>query len=80
VIRFFLPAIYRGCRNCNDDERRHRGRWRGKFEEIFGKDYVDALYAMSEDENKKGPAEKFQLKKHWVLEQTERMRRLRAVV
>lgn len=76
VIRFFLPAIYRGCRSCNDDERRHRGRWRGKFEEIFGRDFVAAFYAMSEEESQKPPAEKFQIKKHWVLEQTARMQRI----
>lgn len=77
IIRFFLPAIYRGCRNCNGDEMRHRGRWRGKFEEIFGKDFVDALYLMSEEESRKEIAHKFQVKKWWVLEQIERMRKLR---
>ncbi len=77
IIKFFLPAIYRGCRECNESERYHRGRWRGRFEERFGKDFVDALYLMAEEENRKPIADKFQLKKHWVIEQTERMKKLK---
>ncbi len=79
VIKFFLPAIYRGCRECNESERYHRGWWRGRFEERFGKDFVDALYLMAEEENRKPISEKFQNKKWWVIEQTERMNRLRGI-
>lgn len=67
---FFLPNIYRGCNSCNDAERRRRGQWVKWHEQIFGTAYVDALYSMSR--------ETFQIKRAWVLEQTERMRKLRA--
>lgn len=77
ITRFFLPNIYRGCRDCNMAEQARRGRWRGKFEELFGRDYVEALYLMSEEDNAKPMNEKFQLKKYWVLEQTCRMRKIR---
>ena len=45
------------------------------FEERFGKDFVDALYLMAEEENRKPIAAKFQNKRWWIAEQTERMKR-----
>jgi len=69
ATKFFLPNIYRGCQSCNDSERRRRGQWVKRHEEIFGADYVNALYEMSKTT--------FQLKKHWVMSETERMRGLR---
>lgn len=69
ATKFFLPNIYRGCQSCNDSERRRRGQWVKRHEDIFGADYVNALYEMSKTT--------FQLKKNWVLSETERMRALR---
>jgi hypothetical protein len=69
ATKFFLPNIYRGCAACNCAENRRRAQWVKRHEEIFGVDFVNALYDFSQTE--------FQLKKHWVLEQTERMRKLR---
>lgn len=71
ATKFFLPNIYRGCGSCNDAERRRRAQWVKRHEEIFGVDYVNALYDFSKTE--------FQLKKHWVLEQIERMKKLRGI-
>lgn len=71
ATKFFLPNLYRGCRSCNDAERHRRGQWVKIHESIFGVDLVNALYALSETT--------FQLKKHWVLEQTERMKKLRGI-
>lgn len=70
ATRFFLPNIYPGCASCNGSERRQRGSWVYRHKAVFGDEFVDALYAFSETH--------FPLKKWWVLEQTERMRRLRA--
>lgn len=69
ATRFFLPNLYPACFSCNESERRQRGSWVYKHREMFGADYVDALYALSETT--------FQIKKHWVVEQTERMKKLR---
>ena len=71
MTRFFLPNLYPGCSPCNESERRKRGRWVKRHEELFGKDFVDALYAMSEVE--------FQIKRHWLNEQIDRVRKLRGV-
>lgn len=69
MTRFFLPNIYRGCGPCNYAENNRRGHWVKLHESKFGVDFVDALFAMSQ--------ETFQIKKHWVLEQIERMKKLR---
>lgn len=71
MTKFFLPNIYRGCRSCNDAERRRRGHWVKMHESIFGADFVDALYSMSQ--------ETFQIKRWWLKEQIERMIKLRLV-
>lgn len=71
ATRFFLPNLYPGCFSCNEAERRQRGSWVYKHRALFGDEYVDALYALSETT--------FQLKKHWVLEQIERIKKLRAM-
>jgi hypothetical protein len=71
ATRFFLPNLYPGCFACNESERRQRGSWVYRHRALFGADYVDALYALSETT--------FQLKKHWVLEQIERIKKLRAM-
>lgn len=65
ATRFFLPNIYPGCSSCNEAERRRRGQWVKRHEEIFGVDFVDALYAMSK--------EIFPLKRWWLNEQIARM-------
>jgi len=65
ATRFFLPNLYPCCLTCNTNERYFRGSWVYKHKKIFGADYVDALYDFSETI--------FQIKKHWVIEQTERM-------
>jgi MazG family protein len=49
-----------------------------KFEDRFGKDFVDALYTMSEEENNKPVNLKFQLKRWWLMEQIERMKSILA--
>jgi hypothetical protein len=69
ATRFFLPNLYPACRHCNEGERRQRVEWFHKHKELFGEDYVEALYLMSR--------EIFDLDKSWVLEQTERMKKLR---
>ena len=69
ATRFFLPNLYPCCLAHNYDEVNHRGSWVYKHREMFGADFVDALYAFSETT--------FQLKKHWVLEQTDRIKKLR---
>ena len=69
ATRYFLPNLYPCCMACNTAERFQRGTWVYRHREIFGADMVDALYEMSR--------QTFQLKKHWVLEQTERMKKLR---
>jgi hypothetical protein len=71
ATRYFLPNLYPACFSCNESERRFRGSWVYRHRDMFGADFVDALYAFSETT--------FQLKKHWVLEQTERVNRLRGV-
>ena len=69
ATRYFLPNLYPCCMACNTAERFQRGTWVYRHREIFGADMVDALYEMSR--------QTFQLKKHWVLEQTERIKKLR---
>lgn len=69
ATRFFLPNIYGACFGCNEAERRRRGQWVYIHKEMFGDDFVDALYAMSKHV--------FQVKKYWVLEQIERIKQLR---
>lgn len=76
ITAFFLPNIYRGCASCNKAEVSRRGQWVKRFEEVFGSDYVTALYQMVSDEISKPINARFQLKKYWVLEQTERMRKI----
>lgn len=76
LVKFFLPAIYRGCASCNKAESVRRGQWVKKFEARFGVDFVNALYQMVDDEMLKPINERFQIKKWWVLEQTARMRKL----
>lgn len=69
ATRFFLPNVYRGCNSCNKSEQVRRVSWVTRHEEIFGKDYVEALRDMSRTI--------FDMDKVWVREQTERMRGLR---
>lgn len=69
ATRFFLPNLYPVCGPCNFAEYHQRGPWVYKHREMFGAEYVDALYAMSR--------ETFQIKRDWVLAQTERMKALR---
>lgn len=69
ATRFFLPNLYPCCFTHNYDEFRHRGNYVYKHMDVFGEDFVRALYLMSE--------ETFQIKKYWVIEQTERMKKLR---
>jgi hypothetical protein len=69
ATRYFLPNLYPCCINCNGLEKWNRGSWVKKHEAMFGVEFVDALYDFSKTT--------FQLKKWWVLEQTERMRKLR---
>lgn len=69
MTRYFLPNLYPACVLCNGLEKWNRGSWVKKHEDMFGADYVNALYLMAQDT--------FQIKKWWVLEQTERMRKLR---
>lgn len=71
ATRFFLPNLYPGCKPHNTAEKHQRGSWVYKHREMFGDDFVDALYAYSETT--------FPLKKWWVLEQTERMKKLRGI-
>lgn len=72
ATRFFLPNLYRGCATCNLNEKWNRGKWAILiFPAFFGEDYVDALYDMS--------SQIFDLDKSWVIEQTERMRKLRGI-
>lgn len=71
ATRFFLPNLYPACRICNGLENWNRGSWVYKHKEMFGADFVDALYSMSDSA--------FQIKKHWVIEQTDRIRRLRTL-
>lgn len=78
ITAYFLPNIYRGCTSCNKSEVSRRGQWVKRFEEVFGPEYVTALYQMVADEISKPINERFQLKKWWVLEQTERMKSIRA--
>ncbi len=70
ATRFFLPNLYPGCSSCNEAERRRRGQWVKKHEEIFGVDFVDALYAFSKTTHP--------LKRWWLWEQIARIRSLRA--
>lgn len=70
ATRFFLPNLYPACFKCNEDEHFHRGQWVKRHEQMFGVDFVDALYAMSR--------ETFQIKRVWLVEQIERIRTLRA--
>lgn len=71
ATRFFLPNLYPGCKPHNAAESYRRGSWVYKHKEMFGDDFVDCLYMMSR--------EMFDLDKSWVLEQTERMRKLRGI-
>ena len=69
ATRFFLPNLYPCCVICNGLENWNRANWVYIHKKRFGDEFVDALFAFSETT--------FQIKKHWVLEQTERMRKLR---
>lgn len=69
ITRYFLPNLYPGCKPCNTGESYKRGRWVYKHKDMFGDEFVDALYLMSR--------ETFQLKKHWVIQEIERMKKLR---
>lgn len=68
ATRFFLPNLYRGCNSCNKAEQVRRVLWVSRHEEIFGKEYVEALREMSRTI--------FDMDKAWVLEQTDRMRKI----
>lgn len=70
ATKFFLPNLYPCCIAHNMAEKNRRGQWVKKHEEIFGAEYVDALYSMSR--------ETFQIKRFWLEEQIERMRKLKA--
>ena len=72
ATRYFLPNLYPCCLICNGLEKWNRASWVYHHREMFGTDYVDALYAYSDT--------MFQVKKDWVLEQTERMKKLRGTV
>ena len=69
ATRYFLPNLYAACFGCNCAERNYRGRWVYIHKDMFGSDFVDALYEMARTT--------FPLKKWWVLEQTERIKKLR---
>lgn len=69
ATRFFLPNLYPCCNPHNDAERHRRATWVKKHEEMFGVDFVDALYQLAKTV--------FPLKKWWVLEQTVRIKNLR---
>lgn len=77
ITRYFLPNLYPCCKLCNGLEKWNRATWVFHHKDMFGDDYVSALYQLAADEDKKPLLERFQIKKHWVLEQTERIRRLR---
>lgn len=69
ATRYFLPNLYPVCIGCNYAEYHQRGPWVYKHKEMFGDEYVDALYSMSR--------ETFQIKKDWVIAETERIKKLR---
>lgn len=46
ALRYELDNLFWGCRECNYSENNYRGRWqRIKFPEIFGKEFVEDLWA-----------------------------------
>lgn len=79
ITRYFLPNLYPCCFTCNGLEKWNRATWVFFHRELFGEDYVDALYAMVDEQDKMPIDKRFQLKKWWVLEQTERIKRLRGM-
>lgn len=70
MTRYFLPNLYPCCVICNGLEKWNRATWVYEHRNMFGEEFVDALYMMSN--------EIFQVKNHWVLEQTDRMKKLMA--
>lgn len=72
ATQFFLPNLYPCCNPHNDAERHRRATWVKKHEEMFGVDFVDALYQLAKTT--------FPLKKWWVLEQAERIKKLRGAI
>lgn len=68
MTKFFLPNIYPGCFSCNNKERRFRFSWVFIHKQLFGEDYVNALYMMSRDI--------FQFKRPWIIEQIHRFKAL----
>ncbi len=77
ITRFFLPNLYPCCINCNGLEKWNRATWVFHHRDRFGEDYVDALYEMNAEQYRLPIEQRWQIKKWWVLEQTERMRRIR---
>lgn len=71
MTRYFLPNLYPCCLICNGLEKWNRATWVYRHRELFGDMFVDSLYEMSNVT--------FQIKKWWIIEQTERMRRLNAL-
>lgn len=69
ATRFFLPNLYPCCGPHNDAERHRRASWVKKHEEMFGVDFVTALYDFAKTT--------FPLKKWWVREQIARVKKLR---
>ena len=76
----FLPNLVPMCFSCNGDEFRHRGEWVYRFKSILGDEVVDALYQFNKESKDQSSLYFWQPKKWWVLEQTERMKRLRGLV
>lgn len=72
---YFLANLVPMCFSCNGAELRHRGEWVYRFKSILGDDVVDALYLYNKESKDRG----WQFKKNWVLEQIERMKKLRGI-
>ena len=47
AVRYDPLNVVWGCRSCNCAEVNHRARYARKFEEMFGKEYMDALWTKS---------------------------------
>lgn len=71
ATRYFLPNLYPCCGPHNDAERHRRASWVKKHEDMFGAEFVNALYEFAKTTHP--------LKKWWVIEQTERIKRLRGL-
>ena len=74
---FFLPNLVPMCFGCNGAEKNHRGEWVYRFKDILGDEVVDALYLFNRESKDQSSPYFWQVKKWWVLEQTERIKKLR---